>query len=96
MLNDGSTDSSIIEQELIYILFLNEGVPTLKYFSIDSVSNVDVVGIKETIKTTFAYFGVSNFTMGLLGLNVGGASVNMGIHQGVATLITQEAPCPLF
>ena len=46
MLNDGSTDSSIIEQELIYILFLNEGVPTLKYFSIDSVSNVDVVGIR--------------------------------------------------
>ena len=71
---------------------MNEGIPTLKYFSIESVSNVDAKGIKETIKTAFACFGISNFTSRLLGLNVDGASVNMGIHQRLLTLIKREAP----
>ena len=91
MLNNGSTDSGVIEQELIYVLFLNEGIPTLKYFSIESVSNADAEGIQETIKTAFARFGISNFTSRLLGLNVDGASVNMGIHRGLGALIKQQA-----
>ena len=94
MLNKGSTNSSVIEQELIYILFLNEGIPILKYFSIDFVSNADAKGIKETIKTPIAHFGSSNFTSCLLGLNVDGASVNMVIHQGLGTLIKEEVPSP--
>ena len=92
MLNSGSADSGVIEQELIHVLFLNEGIPTLKYFSIESVSNADAEGIKETIKADFPCFGISNFISHLLSLNVDGASVNMGIHCGQGTLIKQEAP----
>ena len=91
LLNDGSTDSGVIEQELI-CSFLNEGIPTPKYFSIESLSNADAEGIKEAIKTAFARFGISNFTSHLLGLNVDGASVNMGIHRGLGILTKQEAP----
>ena len=94
MLNSGSADSGVIEQELIHVLFLNEGIPTLKYFSIESVSNADAEGIKETIKSDFPCFGISNFISHLLSLNVDGASVNMGIHCGQGTLIKQEAPWP--
>ena len=63
-----------------------------KYFGIGSISNADAKGIKETIKTAFASFRISNFTSRLLGLNVDGASVNIGIHRGLGTLIKQEAP----
>ena len=80
VLKDGSIDNSVIEQQLIYVLFLNEGIPTLKYFSIESVSNADDKGIEETIKSAFARLGISNFTSRLLGLNADGAGVNMGIH----------------
>ena len=31
--NDGSTDSSITEQEVIYVLYLKDGVPTVRYLS---------------------------------------------------------------
>ena len=92
MLNNGSTDSGAIEQELIYVLILNEGIPALKYFSLESVSNADAEGIKKTIKTAFVCFWISNFKSHLLGLNVDGASINMGIHQGLGTLIKQVAP----
>ena len=34
-LTDGSTDASVTEQEAIYILFLNNGVPIVRYFSIE-------------------------------------------------------------
>ena len=30
VLNDGITNRGVIEQELIYVLFLNESIPTLK------------------------------------------------------------------
>ena len=35
-LNDGNTDASVVEQELVYVLFLSEGTPTLKFLSIES------------------------------------------------------------
>ena len=92
VLNDGSTDSGVIEQELIYVLFLNHGTPTLKYFSIESVTNANAEGIKETIATAFSRFGISNFSSRLLGLNVDGASVNVGVHRGLGTLIKEQAP----
>ena len=94
--NDGSTDSGIIVKwsmsQLVYVLFLREGISSLKYFNMESVSNADVEIKKETIRTVFTCFGISNFTSSLLGLNVDGASVNMGVHWGLGTLIKQEAP----
>ena len=33
-LSDGSTDSLVTEQEVIYVLFLDNGVPVVKYVSI--------------------------------------------------------------
>ena len=64
----------------------------MKYFSTKSVSNAFAKGVKETMKTVFAHSGISNSTSSLLGLNVDGASVNMRVHQGLGTLIKQEAP----
>ena len=46
VLSDSSTDSSLTEQEIIYILFIGGGVPALKYFSIESVKVADSVGLE--------------------------------------------------
>lgn len=46
-LNDGSTDTSVIEQEMLFVLFLNEGTPTIKYLGIESVKSADAPGIKQ-------------------------------------------------
>ena len=52
-LSDGSTDSSGMEQETIYILFICGGIPVLKYFSIESVKVADSAGLKETLEEAF-------------------------------------------
>ena len=36
LLTDGSTDSAVIEEEVVYLLFLNEGKPEIKFFSIET------------------------------------------------------------
>ena len=59
ILSDGSTDSSVIEEELIYIyiyiyiLSLKSGKPLLKFLLIEPANNANAEGIIECIKTAF-------------------------------------------
>ena len=53
VLSDSSTDSSLAEQETIYILCIGGGVPALEYFSIESVKVADSVGLEEFLEKAF-------------------------------------------
>ena len=46
----------------------------------------------ECIKEAFHHIGIVDITTHLHGLNVNGASVNLGIHRGVAALLKNECP----
>ena len=89
---DGSTVSSVTEQETIYILFICGGVPVLKYFSIESVKVANSAGLKETLEKAFLRFGFKNYYDKLVGLNLDGASTNMSRMNGLGKLIRDEAP----
>ena len=91
-LNDGSTDASVVEQELVYVLFLKKGTPTLKFLSIESVKSGDAEGIKASIEEAFSIIGLTSFAEKLTGLNVDGASVNTGIHLRLGALLKQRSP----
>ena len=92
VLSDSSTGSSLTEQETIYILFIDGGVPALKYFSIESVKVADSVGLEEFLENAFLRFGFKNYYDKLVGLNLDGASVNMGRMNGLGKLVRDEAP----
>ena len=92
VLTDGSTDSSVTKQEAIYILFLHDGIPKVRYFSVESISNANAAGIHEGIKTAFERFGITNFSDRIVGLNADGASVNMGEYRGLGKLVKESAP----
>ena len=92
VLNDGSTDSSTTEQELVYILYIDNGTPMVKYFSVESPKNANAEGIKDSINESFRRIGITDFTNRLVGLNVDGASVNMGKHEGLAAKFRELAP----
>ena len=66
---DGSTGKSIIEQEAIFILFLCDGFPALRYLSIESVDNATATGVLSSLTTAFEKSGVLSFEKSLLGLN---------------------------
>ena len=91
VLSDSSTDSSLTEQETIYIPFIGRDVPALKYFSIESVKVVDSVGLEEFLEKAFLRFGFKNYNDKLVGLNLVGAGVNMGRMNGLGKLVRDEA-----
>ena len=74
-------------------MFLCEDIPTVKYFRVELVETADAAGIIESIETVFNQFGITSFTDRMSGLNVDGASVNVGVHRGVGTqLVLSRQP----
>ena len=90
---DGSTDSAVIEEEVIYLLFLNEGKPDIKFFSIETTSHTTAEGLKEAISSEFKRTGMAEFNTKLAGFNVDGALVNTVIQKGLAQLLRESSPC---
>ena len=91
-LNDGSTDSSITEQEIIDVLYLKDEVPTVRYLSIETLNVVNAPGIVASIEDAFKRVSCKDFMDELVGINVDGASVNLGRHKGVGTLLKEKSP----
>ena len=89
VLMDGSTDSSVIGQVLVYVLFLNKGVPTVKFSSIESIQSTDADGLLSSLKDSFEQ-GVDQFKNHIHGLNINSASVNTGVHNGLGTKISKD------
>ena len=71
----------------MYILLLNDGVPKVWYFSVESVKNANAAGVQESTQTTFNRFGVAKFEDRSVGLNDDGASVNMGPLNGLGKIV---------
>ena len=93
LLTDGSTDSSTIEEELIYVLFLDQdGRPKVKFLSVEEPEHASAEGLKEAIGLAFSRIDFSDFHLKLHGFNVDGASVNMGVSKGLAALLCQQSP----
>ena len=69
VLSNRSTDSAVTEQETIYVLFICEGTPVLKYLSIENVKNADATGLKSTLEIVFNHFGITHYYNKLVGLS---------------------------
>ena len=92
ILSDSSTDSRVIEEKLVYLLFLKSGKLLLKFLSVEPANNTNAEGIIECIKTAFEQIGILDFQKRIMGLNVDGASVNTGVHNGVGVLMHVDSP----
>ena len=92
VLSDGSTNSAATEQETIYVLFICEGTPVLKYLSIENVKNADAPGFKSTLEVAFSHFSITHYYDKLVGLNLDGVSINMAKHNCLNVLVQDEAP----
>lgn len=45
---------------MIYVLFLQDGAPTVKYFRIENVENANGDGVLASINNAFKRFGIMN------------------------------------
>ena len=87
---DGSTVSIVVEQELVYILFLNRGVQKVKFSSIESIQSANAEGLLLPLKDYSERIGKAEFQIRIHDLNVDGTSVNRGEHNGLGTKICEE------
>ena len=53
---DGSTDSSVTEQEVVCSVFFDSGVPVFKYVTKESVENANAKGVQKSIEDAFGGF----------------------------------------
>ncbi|XP_066915547.1 zinc finger protein 862-like [Clytia hemisphaerica] len=83
VLTDGSTDASITEQEVVYVLYLSGGEPKVKFLGIEAPDQATADGLKENIEKAFHNT--------LANLCVDGASVNTGIHNGLGAKMQVHA-----
>ncbi|XP_038065720.1 E3 SUMO-protein ligase KIAA1586-like [Patiria miniata] len=87
---DGSTDVSTTERELMYILYIHEGVPTVKFLKLEHLASANASSIVAAIKSVMGHFNLSNHS--LVAFVSDGASVNFGRNSGVVTRLRQEYP----
>ena len=83
ILNDGSSDTSVSEKELVYVLFLEDRFLKIKFVCKENVTNTNAVGILDCIKELFHRLGITDIYKRIVGLNVDGASVNTGQFTGL-------------
>ena len=84
ILTDGSTDSSILKQEALYVLFLSpSSVPILKFLSVESPEYAHADGLKACIEDSFHHISITPLHTQLASLNIDGAAFNTGIHSGL-------------
>jgi hypothetical protein len=100
VLSDGSTDNSITEKEVIYVLYFDpyskddEVEVKLTFLYLKDVPKADAQGIKTAIEDSFHSLGIlpSELYSKLVGFGADGASVNSGNKNGVKALLEERAP----
>ncbi|XP_063609950.1 zinc finger protein 862-like [Penaeus indicus] len=94
ILADGSTDSAIIEQEGVYIRFVNKGKPITKLIQFVAVKSSTSQGVYDGIKSALESIGVTPDIQARkqIGLNLDRASVDMGHKSGVQVSARKDVP----
>lgn len=95
VMSDGSTDVSVIENEIIYLRFSIKGVVHVVFIAIVAVPKANSRGILNAIKNGFAYVcktpeDVDKILGKLIAYCCDGASVNTGMQNGVIALMRRE------
>ena len=93
ILCDGTTDTSITEQEVIYIFFIDPDTmkPTLSFFEcLRLEDSQDANGIFDAIKAAFEKHNLSSLLEKLIFLSSDGASVNSGEKSGLLSLFCEQ------
>lgn len=91
--SDGSTDSSIVEQETVYVRCVSKkGRSVCHFVDIVALESANTDGILHAIDQSFVGIGITETTLPqkLVGCNFDGASVIFGPKTGVATQLNNR------
>ena len=86
---DGSTDSAVIEQEMVYMRYAKQGVIKVRFVSLQSVERGTALNIKAAIDTGMGTID-SDWKKKVVALGSDGAAVMTGHKGGVVALLRSE------
>ena len=94
LMTDASTDRSVQEQEIIYLTFLENGLPVTTMVNLVPLVHANSQGILDAILAGLQEFGVSEEDLKekLIGFGCDGASVMIGHKNGVAAKLKEKFP----
>ena len=95
VLCDGSTDTSIIEQEVVYVIYTDPEthLPVLKFFRVVAPSvSQDAPGLKQAIIAAFKENSLESALEKIVFLSSDGASVNCGKNSGLIRQFQEDYP----
>lgn len=91
---DGATDSSVSENEAVYVRTIINGKPENKLVDIVPVEHGHAEGIISATKSALSNVAISENSLRskVVGFCADGANVNMGQRNGVVALLRQDVP----
>ena len=95
LLSDGSTDSAVIEEEVVYAQYAKDGEIFVKFLGLQPVPKADALHITTAIKdVTSAALGIEEkeWKKKLVAVGSDGAAVMVGCRSGVVTRLTEDMP----
>lgn len=97
VMSDSSTDSSVMEEELVYVRFATAGKMDVCFVGVQSVDKPDATHITEAITSLMETVsgnedgtGQSQWLEKLVACGTDGASVMTGVKKGVVTQLRQD------
>ncbi|XP_052241384.1 zinc finger protein 862-like [Dreissena polymorpha] len=91
VLADGSTDSSMTEQNTVLVRYVSEGYPVTTLASIEDIENANAFGVKNGIENGLNKIGITDSSK-IVSVNFDGAAVMMGCKSGVSALMKEKNP----
>ena len=100
VMSDGSTDTTIVEQEVVYMWYVDHGNPVTKLASIQALAHGNAERVHHGLMGGMATMELTADNLQhadsafptLVSVNFDGASVMMGCKCGVVTCIQQSFP----
>jgi hypothetical protein len=92
ILSDGSTDSAVIEQEIVYCRYAVRGKVHTQFLGVQSVPKADASGIAHAIDSVARQRLDINWKDRLVALGTDGAAVMLGKNNGVVAKMKEENP----
>ena len=95
VLCDGSTNKSITEQRVIYVIYvdLKTNLSVIKFFEIAAPENSqDAPGLKKAIISTFSRHGLCSSLKKIVFFSSDDASINSDSNSGVIRLFQDNYP----
>ena len=83
---DGSTDRSVAEQEAVFIRYVCGGTPVNRFIALVELDSGTADGVLRAVDEALSLVNIDidSQRSKLVNINLDGASVNMGIYNGVA------------